>query len=247
MPEKVPFKAISFSFNDRAHGRMVVRMKYISEEERTGDVQGPYLLHIEQGPAERTIASFTTDASFEQASILCEKMLEAGVFSWDEDHADDPTIGPSRWMLNVVFEPDVFEIHSRGGSMYPVGFDAMMEAFYDLGLPRPDVDKGKSSSAGLFDMPLSDAGGLGMGFFNPAAMQGLMSQMQQMMDKEFGSVSFEDLQMVMRDMQTDPSRMQELMRSEFRSMSVEQQNALLDMLASTGIGSREWWKNFLLG
>ena len=51
----------------------------------------------------------------------------------------------------------------------------------------------------------------------------------------------------MRDIQENPQRMQELMRSEFRSMPAEQRNAMLDMLAATGLGTRDWWERFFLG
>ena len=246
MTEKVPFKALAFSFNDRAHGRMTVRMKYVPEQERSPEFgSDPYLLHVEQGPAERTTVKFDKGASVEKASALCTQMLEAGVFSWDESYPDDPTVGPSRWMLNMILEPGVFEVHVRGGSMFPMGFDAMMEGFYALGLPRPEDNEAPK-------MGLPGAAGMGamggMNMFNPAAMQGLMGQMQQMMNQPGApQVNFEEMQMMMRDMQADPARMQELIRSEFRSMPAEQRNAMLDMLASTGFGTREWWERFLMG
>lgn len=244
MAQKVPFKALAFSFTDRAHGRMTVRMKHLAGEEAPSAAMGdPYLLHIEQGPAERTVVKFDKGASVEQASRLCTQLLEAGVFSWDESFPDDPTVGPSRWMLNIVLDPDVFEVHVRGGSMYPQGFDAMMEAFYELGLPRPEEQE--SRRRGFAGMPISGAAGAGA--FNPAAIQGLFDQMQHMMGSSGAGAGLEEFQMVMRDIQQNPQRMQEMMRSEFRNMPAEQRNALLDMLAATGLGSRDWWERFFLG
>ena len=245
MTEKVPFKALAFSFTDRAHGRMTVRMKYVPEQDRkpeNGD--DSYLVHIEQGPAERTVVKLDKGASVASASALCTQMLEAGVFSWDEVYGDDVTVGPSRWMLNMILEPDVFEVHVRGGSMYPCGFDAMMEGFYALGLPRPaDLEPSKAG------FPSEGFGALGaMGMFNPTAMQGMMAQMQKMLGQPGApDIDWEQMQMVMRDMQSDPARMQDLIRSEFRSMPADQRNAMLDMLASTGFGSRDWWERFFLG
>lgn len=245
MTQKVPFKALAFSFTDRAHGRMTVRMKHLEGEEAPAAAAGdPYLLHIEQGPAERTVVKFDKGASLDTASGLCTQLLEAGVFSWDETFPDDPTVGPSRWMLNIVLEPGVFEVHVRGGSMYPQGFDAMMEAFYGLGLPRPE--EAGSQRQGFSGMPFAGAGGLGA--FNPAALQGLFEQMQRMMDSSgAGGAGLEEFQTVMRDIQENPQRMQELMRSEFRSMPAEQRNAMLDMLAATGLATRDWWERFFLG
>ena len=63
----------------------------------------------------------------------------------------------------------------------------------------------------------------------------------------FGGFDLSDLQRIMADMQADPQRMQELMRSEFRSMSPEQQGAMLDLLASSGLATREWWERFFRG
>lgn len=245
MTQKVPFKALAFSFTDRAHGRMNVRMKYLTEEERSErGTTDSYMLHIEQGPAERTSVKFDKGASVDQASRLCAQLLEAGVFSWEENVPDDPTVAPSRWVLNIILEPGVFEVHSRGGSMYPQGFDAMMEAFYELGLPRPE--EVQEARRGFGGMPFGEAAA-SMSMFNPASMQGLFRQMQQMSGQSGMGFDFGDFQEVMRDMQENPQRMQEMIRSEFRSMPADQRNAMLDMLASTGFGTRDWWEKFFLG
>ena len=49
------------------------------------------------------------------------------------------------------------------------------------------------------------------------------------------------------DAQNNPQAFQQRMKEEFRHMSPEEQNQLLDMLASTGMGSREFWERFLRG
>ncbi len=244
---KPPFKGLAFSFNDRAHGRMVVRMKYLDEDARSNAPaevgHAEYQLHIEQGPAERTTTQFTRGASMGQARDLCEKLLDAGVFSWAETYDDDPEAGMARWMLGIVFEPGVFEIRSQGGSAYPQGYDAMMEAFYGLGLPRPDSEEAKPNR--FSTMPFGEAGASGLPF-NAQSMEGLMNAFQGM-GGNFGDFDMGDLQRAMADMQANPQRMQELMRSEFRSMPPDQQNAMLDLLSSTGLATREWWERFLRG
>lgn len=244
---KPPFQALSFSFNDRAHGRMVVRMKYLDEAARAASseeaLEGEYRLHVEQGPAERTTTQFTRGASMAQARELCEKLLDAGVFSWEESYGDDPQAGMSRWMLRIVFQPGVFEIDVKGGSAYPLGYDAMMEAFYDLGLPRPASDE--AATANPFASAFGEGAGAGLPF-NAQSMAGFMDVFGGA-DGPFGNVDLSELQSVMADMQQNPQRMQELLRSEFRSMPADQQNALLDLLSATGMATREWWERFLRG
>lgn len=237
MTEKTPFKAISFSFNDREHGRMLVRMKFVSEEERDPHDQA-YQLHIEKGPAQRC-EKVVRKASLAEASSLCEQLLEAGCFGWENTYEDNPANGTSRWMLNIVFEPEVFELHSRGGSDYPLGFDAMMEAFYSIGLPSPE-EKEKLCGSSAAMMP--DMNSLGA-VFNPQMMQGLMEQMQHMMGTGEG-FDFESMQEVMRDMQANPERMQELMRLEMRSMPADLRNAWIEVLSASGLGTREFWQRF---
>lgn len=245
---KPPFKALSFSFNDLAHGRMAVRMKYLEEGERAegGDAGGfagcEYRLHVEQGPAERTTTDFTRGAGLSQARDLTEKLLDAGVFSWEESYGDDPAAGMSRWTLRIVFEPGVFEVRSKGGSAYPHGFDAMMEAFYGLGLPRPDA--GGAKAGGPF--PGAAAGAGPASPFNAQSMEGLMNAFGSM-GGGFGDFDLGDLQQAMADMQANPQRMQGLLRDEFRSLPADQQDSLLDLLSSTGFATREWWERFLRG
>ena len=248
MAEKPPFRALTFSFNDRAHGRMTVRAKYLDAEARsnaTGPVRGfEYQLHVEAGPAERTTTDFTKGMGMATARTLIERLLDAGAFSWDESYPDDPQAGVARWMLGIVFEPDVFEIRSRGGSAYPQGFDAMMDALYDLGLPRPGSDD--NARVGFSGIPFGEASVAGMPF-NAQSMQGLMKAFEGMAPGGMEGFDLSDLQRVMADLQSDPQRMQDMLRSEFRSMPAEQQNAMLDLLASTGIATRQWWEDFLRG
>lgn len=247
--ESVPFSALSFSFNDRAHGRMTVRMRYLDEEGRTqaqDDMRDcDYQLHVEAGPAERTTTDFTKGATLLQARTLVEKLLDAGVFSWEESYPDDPQAGMARWMLGVVFDPGVFEIRSRGGSAYPQGYDAMMEAFYELGLPRPGQDE-SVREIGFSGVPFGEAAVSGKPF-NMQSMQGFLKAVEGMDEGLDGFNMAADMQRIMADMQADPQRMHEMLRNEFRSMPADQQDAMIDMLASMGFASRAWWERFFRG
>ena len=234
---KPPFKALTFSFNDRAHGRMVVRMKHLDNEAREQAAEAvrgaDYQLHVEAGPAERTTTDFTRGATMEQARRLSERLLDAGVFSWEETYGNDPEAGMARWMLGVVFEPGVFEIRSSGGSAYPAGFDAMMEALYELGLPQPGSDEPKRGGFG--GVPFGEAAASGLPF-NTQSMEGFAKAFESL-DMDFGSMDMADLQGAIADMRANPQRMQELLRSEFRSMPADQQDVMLDLLASTGFAT----------
>ena len=49
------------------------------------------------------------------------------------------------------------------------------------------------------------------------------------------------------ELQRNPQVFEQRMKEEFRHMSPEEQNSMLDMLASTGMASRAWWERFLRG
>ena len=56
-----------------------------------------------------------------------------------------------------------------------------------------------------------------------------------------------DMQSMFAEMQRNPQAMQQRLKDEFRHMSPDEQDRLLDMLASTGMASRAWWERFLRG
>ena len=62
-------------------------------------------------------------------------------------------------------------------------------------------------------------------------MKALLSQMQETLNM----------------MQNDPARFQAQMREEFAQLPRQQQDAMLDMLAASGMATREWWERFLRG
>lgn len=236
---KPPFKAFSFSFNDRAHGRMVVRMRYLDAEEAAEHGGVPcFRMKMESGPAERVTESATKTITLDRARAFAEELLDIGVFSWEESYPDDEQEGMSRWMLHMVFEPGVFEVRSSGGSAYPQGYDEMMESLYRLGLPRPE-----SREAGTRAMRFGGLGAMSDASspFDEEAMEGFLKSLD---TSGFGG---EDMMQAMRDAQLNPLRMQEVLRMQFQDLPREQQDAMLDMLASMGFASRAWWERFLRG
>ena len=56
-----------------------------------------------------------------------------------------------------------------------------------------------------------------------------------------------EMQELMSQMQANPQAMQQRMKEEFRHLSSDEQNKMLDALASTGMATREWWERFFRG
>ncbi len=87
---------------------------------------------------------------------------------------------------------------------------------------------GAGSAIGMSgDDPLKNLEGLGD--FDPASLDG------------------EEVAKLFAEMQQNPQAMQTRLREEFRHLSSEEQNRLLDALASSGTASRAWWERFLRG
>ncbi|MGI6591180.1 MAG: hypothetical protein ACOX1O_06205 [Eggerthellaceae bacterium] len=252
---KAPFESISFSFNDRAHGRIVLR---ITKNERTDSTsaspfdedfdfieegvaasemvdssdepQVSYNLHYEVGAADRS-QSDTIALSLEQAESLQKALVDAGVFIWDSEYGDDPAHQPAKWSLSVVLQEGVFTQSVRGGSDFPAGFDRMMQAFYAAGLPKPEKPHTQSS------VPP-------MGGFDPNNM---FDAMQSMLQSGVPQQALDEMREVMDELRDHPEAFQERLRAEFRALTPEQQDQLLTMLSSSGMVSREWWENFFRG
>ncbi|MBQ9069035.1 MAG: hypothetical protein IJ131_08250 [Eggerthellaceae bacterium] len=222
--EAAPFDSFVFTSTDRTNGRVLFSMK------READA---YNLHVEKGPAGQLVADFTRTVPPKMAEGLRDALAGAGVFGWDESYPDDAAPGTRRWNLKIVFKEGVFSQSSQGGSSVPEGFDDMLEALYQLDLPRPGAD-----DAPAISMP---AAGASAGFpdiaalFSGAPAGGPDASL------------FAEMQRAMADMQAHPERFQQQLKEEFRSLPIDQQEGMLDMLASTGMASREWWEKFLRG
>ena len=229
MSEKAPFEKLIFSLNDRVNGRVLFRMEQSGEDS--------YEVHVEKGPATQLTTDFTRTLPRKTAENLRDALAALGVFGWDETYGDELAPGSKQWRLKIVFQEGVFTQESSGGSTVPEGFDGLLEELYQLDLPRPGADDAPGITAqpampGMFGMP----GMPDMSAFFAGAPEGgpdasLIAEMQQ----------------AMADLQAHPERFQQQLKEEFLSLPPEAQSNMLDMLASTGMGSRDWWERFLRG
>lgn len=218
-----PFQSLAFTLVEAVRGRSVIRMS------RRDD--GTYRLHVEQGSGGNPRVDFTREVPQETAQRLKDALQDAGVFAWEESYGDIPGLPTMKWTFNVVFKTDVFSVASRGGSDVPAGFDAMMEQFYRLDLPRPEEDSAPVASPAT--MPFG-----GMDFSKLADMM-----------HEGGLPDFARGEMadMLSEAASNPAAFQQRMQSEFRAMPHDQREQLLDTLASLGMASRAWWENFFNG
>ena len=224
MTDKAPFEQLIFNLNDRANGRVLFQMALADD--------GNYDLHVEKGPATQPDVNFTRTVPRKTAEALRDAMSNLGVFGWDEEYPDDVAPGSRRWNFKIVFQEGVYTQKCSGGSSVPENFAELLEEFYQLDLPRPGADDAPAISmpttmpTGFPDMSALFAGAPEGG---PDAS--LIAEMQQ----------------AMADLQAHPERFQQQLKEEFLSLPPAEQNSMLDMLASTGMGSRDWWERFLRG
>ena len=226
MSEKAPFQKLIFSLTDRVNGRVLFRM-----EQQDDDV---YELHVEKGPTTQLTTDFTRTVPRKTAETLRDALAELGVFGWDETYADDVAPGSKQWRLKIVFQEGVYTQECAGGSNVPEGFDALLEELYQLDLPRPGADDapGITAQTALPGIPgLPDMSAFFAGAPEGGPDASLIAEMQQ----------------AMADLQAHPERFQQQLKEEFLSLPPDAQNSMLDMLASTGMGSRDWWERFLRG
>ncbi len=223
--EKLPFASFSFTLVEDRRPRTALRL---SAGER-----GMYELHVEKGSASNPISQFTRQVPNEVAQRLKDSLQDIGVFSWNESYGDSTAPGQRRWSVTTVFKEDVFSVASRGGSDTPSGFDQMLEELYRLDFPRPNAPKASPVQADSrhFD-------GTGASF----------SQMADLIKNGgLGGVDPSELLSVLEQARSDPYALQARMRDEFKHLSPDEQEKLLDALASAGGASRSWWENFLRG
>ncbi len=221
----LPFQKFSFTLIRGRQPRVLLRMSAAEE--------GSYELHVLKGSAANPLTQFTRIVPFEVAERLNQGLQSAGVLGWEEEYGDDPARESLRWTLSIVFKEGVFALTSKGGSSVPAGFDELLEELYRIDFPRP-AQSGPSD--GIRQRVLSDIGG-----FDYAQLAGAM---------EAGGLDGLDAsQMVnlLSEARSNPRALQERMREEFRRMPPDQQERMLDALASSGMASRAWWERFLRG
>ena len=223
--EQLPFHSFAFTLIDNKRPRAMLRLSASDE--------GFYELHVEKGSASRPASQFTRQVPVETAQRLKDALQSLGVFGWDEEYGDSRAPGSRRWRVSTIFKEGVFSVSSRGGSDVPVGFDDMLEELYRLDFPRPDQPK--AAPSGIVGLPtesmgfdfgqLADLmGGDGLPGFDAASMTELLDEAR-----------------------SNPQALQNRMREEFRHMPREEQDRLLDALASSGMASRAWWERFFRG
>ena len=225
--ENIPFENFTFTLLDNKRPRLTFRMA-VAED-------GMYEIHVQKGSAANPVAQFTRLVPLEVAERLKDGLQDAGVFGWDESYGDATAPGTRRWTMAIVFKEGVFSIASSGGSDTPAGFDAMLEELYRLDFPRPDVPA--SSSGALGNMPYrGELPGVDYAqladLMKGSGLEGLdASEMAKLFD----------------EVRSNPYALQQRMREEFLHMSRDEQERMLDALASSGLASRAWWERFLRG
>lgn len=224
MAEKAPFQKLIFTLTDRANGRVLFQMTQRSEDE--------FDLHVEKGPTTQLVADFTRTVPLKTAENLRDALASLGVFGWDEEYADDVAPGSKRWSLKIVFQEGVYTQECSGGSNTPEGFDGLLEEFYQLDLPRPGADDAPGITA------------------KPAAFTGMPDMSSLFAGAPEGgpdAAMIAEMQQAMAELQANPALFQQQIKEEFKMLPPEQQENMLDMLASTGFATREWWEQFLRG
>lgn len=226
MSEKAPFQNLVFTLNDRANGRVLFQMTQLDEAN--------FELHVEKGPAGQLSTNFTRTVPLKTAEALRDALAELGVFGWDEEYPDTLVPGSKQWRLKIVFQEGVFTQESAGGSNVPEGFDGLLEELYQLDLPRPGADDapGITASPAMPGFPGMPDLGAFLGDSGEGAPDAAL---------------WAEMQRAMADLQAHPEKFQQQIKEEFKMLPREQQDSMLDMLASTGMGSREWWERFLRG
>lgn len=227
MSESVlPFHSFTFTLVADKRPRTSFRMKALET--------GMYQLQVEKGSASNATTLFKREVPLDVAQRFKDTLQDLGVFGWEEAYGDVTAPGSRRWSVNTVFKEGVFSVASKGGSDAPAAFDSLLEELYRLDFPRPDAGRVGVGATASQNAVL-------MGGLNPATLGGLSPAALRDM---LGSGEMSEM---LNQLQGNPQLMQQRMKEEFRRMSPDEQDNLLDMLASTGMASREWWEKFLRG
>lgn len=249
----LPFHSFSFTLIEGKRPRTALRM--VAAE------GGSYELHVEKGSVSNPSTQFTRRVPVDTAQRLKDALQDIGVFGWEEAYEGGPSRGSRRWTVSTVFKEGVFSVSSRGYDIVPKGFDAMLEELYRLDFPRPaSPGAGGQSPRGVGSainaMGLGGLGSMGgmsagdMGAF--AASGGLPGMDASELANMFGGLGSsgldsQELSRLLSDAQDNPQALQQRMREEFRHMPHDEQERMLDQLASMGMASRAWWERFLRG
>lgn len=247
----LPFQSFSFTLVEGKQPRCAFRMR------ATGD--GTYEMHAEKGSAANPIKQFTRNVPCETAVRLRDALQDIGVFGWDESYGNDPARGVRRWTISTVFKEDVFSVTSRGGSEVPPGFDQLLEELYRLDFPRPQSRQPNTAPSGIGSAMnsmglggLGSIGGMNVGDLGAYSSTGSMpANFPSLSDLTGGEgapgLDEGEIAGLISEIQRNPQALQDRMKEEFRHLPPDEQNRMLDALASTGMASRAWWERFLRG
>ena len=249
---QLPFHSFSFTLVENRRPRTALRL--------SASDGGMYELHVEKGSAANPTSQFTRSVPVDVAQRFKDALQDIGVFGWEESYDGGQSRGSRRWSVSTVFKEGVFSVASRGGDAAPAGFDALLEELYRLDFPRPASGKSDGGQAprgvgsAMNAMGLGSLGSIGgmsagdLGAFAASGGQGGMdpSKLAGMLGRDLPEgFDPEDLTRALSEMQGNPQAFQQQMREEFRHMSHEEQERMLDTLASMGMASRAWWERFL--
>ena len=214
---------------------------------------GTYALHFERGSASNPLSQFNRTIPASRIQEFKDRLQAIGVFGWSESYGSLAGAPAMRWSVSTVFREGVFSVASRGGSDVPQDFDAFLEELYRLDFPRPEGSSATSVQSPL----LSGSAGLGAltgatGEFGNMGMLGQMGSAGFDFSKLSGMLPDSDVPLgeiagMLDGLQNNPAELQRRMRDEYSHMTPDEKDALIDMLASTGMASREWWRRWLEG
>lgn len=243
----LPFHSFAFTLLQNKQPRTTLRM--------TTSEDGFYDLQVQKGSAANPSYQFTRKVPCEVAERLRDCLQRIGAFGWDESYGDAAAPGSRRWTMSVVFQEGVFSLESKGGSDAPTGFAELLEELYRLDFPRPAESRRAGETRGMGSainaLGMGGRGSIGgmsagdLGAYSSAGASGLdFSRMADSLKGGLGGIDAREMQELLSQAQTNPQLMQQRMKEEFRHLSPEEQNRMLDALASTGMATREWWERF---
>ena len=197
-----------------------------------------YELHVAKGSAANPTFTVTRAVPLATAVRLNEALVEANASNWEEAYGDAPGAQPLRWGMTITYKKDVFSVTSKGGSATPAGFNRVLDELYRMDMPRPPA-----SAQGVMPAQAVDLGGLDMGF-DMDELEGLGEFDIEELAKQMQQGPFAG---ALSQMRSNPTAFLRLVRDEFRGMPYEEQERMLDQLASTGMATRAWWERWLRG
>lgn len=269
---KLPFQSFTFWIIEGRQPRSLMRLR--APQDEAGEF---YTLEVTKGSATNPLSAISREVPISQAESLRDALQGLGVFGWEEAYGDGSAPGSRRWSLSIVFEEGVFSIESKGGSDVPARFPEMLEELYRLDFPRPAAPRaeagagvGEAIGSTMGALGMNSIGSMSSGDLGAYAAtkganndfsylkgmfgaNGMPEGMDDLLAGDFEGIEglegldASDLQRLLGEAQRNPQAFQAQMKESFKYMSPAEQDKMLDMLAATGMATREWWERFLRG